>query len=183
MVPIAKDALQPATLAASRGVLVSSCPGKAYAAALRAAIVPYLPLVAGEQQQGAIRGRSLEYASHSVRLFFQWAGAKDVSSAVIFADLKAALYSVMPEYVLGALLTSIDRERLFINMELGEEARATLEGAIAEESVVLSIIGLPEVVRRAVADWHMQYFFTIQGLTQFMRTRVWQRDLRCRGVV
>ena len=94
----------PLTPSNTRGVLCSSCPGKMYASVLRAAVVPWLQLSAGMSQTGAVRGGGTKIAIMTRSLFSSWAQLRKLSSAVIFVDIRKALYSVLIEEVVGPVM-------------------------------------------------------------------------------
>ena len=121
---------------------------------LRAEVMPYLPLSSGGQPQGAMRGKPMEFASHTTRLFFPCAKGIGSSSAVVFADSRAVFYSVFPEYVRGALLPGEPRGLLFQALGLRATSLWRFEKTIRDDAVLLAVLGVPAGIRHALADWH-----------------------------
>ena len=175
MVPVPKKAALPLGPENARGVLCSSSPGKAYAAVLRSEAVVTLPLAAGECQQGAMPHRSLDFASHAAKLFMRSAACEHTSAALLFADLKAAFYSVLPEYVLGFVLPPSRRAKVFHTLGLSSDALSALEDALAAGTSELEALGVDASLREAIADWHRHCHFEVAGVASIFQTHVGTR--------
>jgi hypothetical protein len=101
MVPVPCKPKLPMAITNSRGVLCANVAGKLFARIARSAIADEL----GPRQLGAIKNGGTVYPSMAVRTFLAQSRLTGVPSAVLFVDISAAFYSVLPETVLGELMT------------------------------------------------------------------------------
>ncbi len=66
---------------------------------------PVLPAFAGDLQSGSVLGGGgVEGPAFVVRRHLQRGRALNVPIAVVFADVQAAFYSILPEVILGKAL-------------------------------------------------------------------------------
>ncbi len=83
--------------------------------------------------------------------------------AVLFADIKGAFYSVLPEIALGPLLATPQRLELFGKLGVSEVAAQALSDSIESGVTALSRHGLAEGWRSALADWRRGSCFMVRG--------------------
>ena len=96
-----------------RGVLCADSAAKLLGRILRNKLRPTMTKHVQGWQAGAVQGGGTIGPSHSIKLFFAMAKAEKRSAAVLFGDLKAACYRVLPEMVVGKVLTAEARCALF----------------------------------------------------------------------
>ena len=113
MVPVPKEHGKPGSLLNSRGVLSSDSTAKVYSRVLRVQLAPVLPAYAGDLQSGGVLGGGTEGPAFAVRLHLQRGRATKATVGVVFVDMKSAFYAIMPEAILGKLLTLPGREAAF----------------------------------------------------------------------
>ncbi len=101
---------QPVTLQAARGVELANSAPKLVGKVLRETAVPVLRQVTNGAQMGSLPGGGTSLPAASVRAFFAWGTATHTSVAVLFADLRAAFYTVLTEEIVGQLMSEATRK-------------------------------------------------------------------------
>ena len=108
MAPVPKGHL-PVTLQSARGIKLANAAPKLVGKVLRAAALPVLLKVTNGAQLGSIPGGGTSMPSAAVRAFIARGASRCTSVAVLFADLRAAFYSVLTEEVIGEVMTATTR--------------------------------------------------------------------------
>ena len=83
--------------------------------------------------------------------------------AVVFAELKAAFYRTVLEYVPGGLSDEASTEKLSRKLALSPQQALLLKAAAAQGTEYLHSLGVPLFWARAAADWHRCAAFHVPG--------------------
>ncbi len=110
MVAVPKMATVPTDLVNSRGALCASVPAKLLGGVLREAALPMLERFTWGHQFGSVRGGGTDIASFCVRSVFEYGNQTCTAVGVVFADLKAAIFTVLTEEMVGRFLTATFRQ-------------------------------------------------------------------------
>ena len=165
MVPVPRKARVPLSIDNARGVLCSNHAGKIFAKCARSNLTKWLRSAVGEGQQGAIPGGGVDFPSVAVRKFVALQRQKNLSSACIFTDVKAAFYTVMTEIATGPVLDDQERGKLFQQFGLTVVDAAKIVDIIASVASEMAEQGVPAAWADMVRDWHKLASFSIQGAT------------------
>ena len=152
MTPIPKKSSAPFDTTNARGVLLSSCLGKVHARVIRSAVLPSVRWSCLPDAAWGFSHMSIEFGNRLVHQRTAHSKKLGVSSAVIFVDMVAAFYRMLPELTLGPLLSDAGRQ-LLTSQVLAPVALSLAEYVARVTSVILKW-GAPAWVARAVADWH-----------------------------
>ena len=101
-----------------------------YSLLLRKVLEPAMAAEVEGLQFGAVAGGGTVFPAHTARLFLAQARLAGLSSAILFADLKAAFYSAWPEVVLGHVLLPVQRQAIFDAAGLTPEQAAEVNACI-----------------------------------------------------
>ena len=93
----------------AHGLRCASKMGQLYSTTIRAATIPYVFRMLGQDQHGARAHGGTELIILLRMLFVQWATAKGFSAGALFCDLRKAVESVLPEAAVGPLLYHDER--------------------------------------------------------------------------
>ena len=115
----------------SRGVLLGSHTGKAYARVMRWQVLPHLELAAHPGQLGGLPGRTVALGTLLVRMHLRQAVKRRRPAAVLFVVLVAVFYRVLVETAVGPVLTFAQRALLVQKLGLPDQVLSELEEAIA----------------------------------------------------
>ncbi len=154
MVRVPKEHGNPGSLLNSRGVLCSDSTAKVYSRVLRAQLAPVLPAYAGDLQSGGVLGGGTEGPAFAVHLHLQKGRALNSAVGVVFADMKSAFYAIMPEVILGKLLTMPGREATFAAIGMSTLEVEEFSARFLEQPALLSTLGVKDGWLRALKDWH-----------------------------
>ena len=84
-----------------RRIMLTDCIGKTNKEVTREQLMPYAEDYFLETQRGGLPGRGTEQSAHMARLFLEYTRGKGYTSAVLFVDAVAALYSVARRLIVG----------------------------------------------------------------------------------
>jgi hypothetical protein len=175
MTPVPRKPGLALSVANSRGILLCAAPAKVLAKVVRRQLAPLLPDLLGPFQCGAISGGGVEYPAHAARLFLRQARLNGRSAAVLFGDMRAAFYSVLPEVFLGPLLPLAQRTELYSMLGIDGIDKLRLDGLCAAAPSQLISAGISECWRDLLADWHRANWFGVQDSSDVVMT---QRGVR-----
>ena len=142
--------------------------GQIYASVFRAATVPQVLPILGDQQYGAKAGGGTEFPIMIRRFFFNWAKKEGISVAGLFCDLRKAFYSVLPEEALGPLITAEERAALLqdVGFSLQQIADFTslllLSGGLLHEAVI------PEDLLKVLNQLHKATWYTFEDQETYL---------------
>ncbi len=88
---------------------------------LRREVAPALAKQVGDQQFGALPGGGTVLSSLAVTWCMQRASSETRFAAVLFMDIKAAFYTVLPEVSLGSLLQPHERVAMLAEWEFSDD--------------------------------------------------------------
>ena len=137
MIPVPRKPGRPLSGENARGILLSNHIAKVFGKVLRQQVASPFAQLVKEWQYGAVAGGGIEYPAHAVRLFLAQAHCMKFPAAIIFADLKAAFYRVWPEFALGPLLGTADREALLARSGIPCEMLDRVRTLLTQEDTVL----------------------------------------------
>ena len=146
MVAVPRKAGAPVSMSNVRGVLCADSAAKLLGRILRNKLRPTMTKHVQGWQAGAVQGGGTIGPSHSIKLFFAMAKAEKRSAAVLFGDLKAAYYRVLPEMVVGKVLTAEARCALFERAGMDAGRAQQLAAAIENQPSLLQERGVSAVV-------------------------------------
>ena len=135
-----------------RGVLCANEVAKPLGKVLREEHRAVMSAEVAGWQDGAVRGGSTERPIHLVRFFLLNARAEGRSAAALFADLRAAFYSIWPEIAAGVLLSDEDRRDLLEAAGLTEQEVQDILDMVEEATVQREEAPVPPVWQRLLAE-------------------------------
>ena len=163
MVAVPRKAGAPVSMSNVRGVLCADSAAKLLGRILRNKLRPTMTKHVQGWQAGAVQGGGTVGPSHSIKLFFAMAKAEKRSAAVLFGDLKAAYYRVLPEMVVGKVLTAEARCALFERAGIDAGRAQQLAAAIENQPSLLQERGVSEFWSALAADWQKGNWFEVRG--------------------
>ncbi len=95
MAPVPKKATAAMYFTNARGALCANAPAKLVGKVLREECIPVLEKAVRGHHLGSMRGGGTDLAAAAVRAVFEYGRQLCVPVAVVFADLKAAFYTVL----------------------------------------------------------------------------------------
>ena len=144
----------------ARGVLLSSCIGKAYIATFREPMVAELVGKAPSQFASHSLG-GVDLASFTIQLFRRWTSVEKLPAALLFVDLRAAFYSVLADLALGPLETEANRHAVYRRIGLPAEDVVDIEREIQARGASRGHIDEPTL--QATRDWHRAPWYEVDG--------------------
>ncbi len=153
MAPVPRKAGRPLGVDNARGVLCTNAASKRFGRLLRPELKEATTAEVAGSQFGAIAGGGTEQPSHFARTFRLQAHVGWAAVALLFADVKAALYSVWPKIALGLLVSEDQRLAIFRAAGL-EDVQAARLVTLMEEDTALRRRGVDGSWRHLAADWH-----------------------------
>ena len=162
-VPVPKESDKPLTPDTARGVLLGNAIAKLWAKMIRTELAPHFALQSFAQQLGPSTGGGTHFATQAVKLHMHKTSILKKCGAVVFADLKAAFYRTVLEYVLGGLSDVESTEKLSRKLGLSPQLALQLRASAAQGTEYLLSIGVPSFWARAAADWHRCAAFHVPG--------------------
>ena len=111
---------------------------------IRKELVPHFVLQSSAQQHGPSSGGGTHFATQAVKLHVHDATILKKCSAVVFADLKAAFYRTVLEYVLGGPLDAASTEKFSRKLALSPQLALQLRSSAAQGTeYLLSLVYHP----------------------------------------
>ena len=162
MAPVPKVPAAGPSLDNARGVLLSAVSGKLFAKKLRSVAAPALARHVGDSQQGAVSGGGTAAPALTVAFFIERARQSKGCAAVLFADLRTAFYTSLPELSLGVLLGDGERAASFAALGLTEEEGLVLSEEHLVGLPLIEACGVEPAFARAIRDWHQRTWFTVE---------------------
>ena len=162
-VPEPKKFDKPLTLDTARGVLLGNATAKLWAKMIRTELAPHFALQSFAQQLGPSSGGGTHFATQALKLHMHKASILKKCGAVVFADLKAAFYRTVLEYVLGGLSDAESTEKLSRKLGLSPQLALQLRASAAQGTEYPLSLGVPSFWARAAADWHRCAAFHVPG--------------------
>ena len=142
--------------------------GQIYLSILRAATVPHVLPILGDQQYGAKAGGGTEFPIMIRRFFFKWAKKEGISAAGLFCDLRKAFYSVLPEEALGPLITAEERAALLKAVGFTPQQIDDFTSLLMITGGLLYEAGIPEDLLEALNQWRKATWFTFEDQETYM---------------
>ena len=171
MAPVPKGH-QPVTLQSARGIKLANAAPKLVGKVLRAAALPVLLKVTNGAQLGSIPGGGTSMPSAAVRAFIARGASRCTSVAVLFADLRAAFYSVLTEEVIGEVMTATTRAAALQHLGFSAAQEREFTRRFIEGQSLLEKGGLAPEWRAMITDWHRAPYFTVRGGRHHVATRL-----------
>ena len=162
-VPVPKKFDKPLTPDTARGVLLGNAIANLWVKMIRTELAPHVALQSSAQQLGPSSGGGTHFATQAVKLHMHNATILKKCSSVVFADLKAAFYRTVLEYVLGGLSDAESTEKLSRKLALSPQLALQLKASAAQGTEYLLSLGVPPFGARAAADWHRCAAFHVTG--------------------
>jgi hypothetical protein len=113
--------------------------------------------------------------SAAVRAVFEWGRQRGRPVAVLFADVRAAFYSVLTEGVLGRLLSLPARRIALQHVGFSEAAVAVFAREFVDGPSLVTQQGVSPLWSRLLVGWHRQVWFLATGGSRRIYTRVGAR--------
>ena len=170
MVAVPRKAGAPVSMSIVRGVLCADSAAKLLGRILRNKLRPTMNKYVQGWQAGAVQGGGTIGPSHSIKLFFAMEKAEKRSAAVLFGDLKAAYHRVLPEMVVGKVLTAEARCALFERAGMDAGRAQQLAAVIENQPSLLQERGVSEFWSALAAHWHKGNWFEVRGAMLLSRT-------------
>ncbi len=89
--------------------------------------------------------------------------AKPAPGALVFFDIKAASYSILPEMALGAILSDVTRASLLQKLGFYAEEINLFEESFTSGSLRSQEHGLDQIWVSALADWSTRSWLSVAG--------------------
>jgi len=149
-------------ISSQRNILLGIGACKGYHKIVRKRIEPALGEYAGETQCGGILSRSTDFATHTVRLFFEWAAMpihvhdatvckSSVSAACVFYDLSDAFYTMISQLVSDTPNASQVIHKVTEKLNLSEDEQLALR-VLTQEAGELEKAGISEHDRAIIVE-------------------------------
>ena len=151
-VPVHKKFDRPLTPDTARGILLGNAIAKLWAKMIRTEVAPHFAFQSSAQQLGPSPGGGTHFPTQAVKLHMHNATILKKCSAVVFADLKAAFYRTVLEYVLGGLSDAASTEKLSRKLALLHSWHCSSEHQLRKAQSVFFPLGVPPFWARAAAD-------------------------------
>ena len=145
-----------------RTTFVPQTLGQIYLSILRAATVPHVLPILGDQQYGAKAGGGTEFPIMIRRFFFKWAKKEGISTTSLFCVLRKAFYSVLPEEALGPLITAEERAALLKAVGFTPQQIDDFTSLLMITGGLLYEAGIPEDLLEALNQWRKATWFTFE---------------------
>ena len=142
-VPVPKKSDKPLTPDTARGVLLGNAIAKLWAKMIRTELAPHFALQSFAQQLGPSSGGGTHFATQAVKLHMHKTSILKKCGAVVFADLKAAFYRTVLEYVLGGLSDAESTEKLSCKLGLSPQWHCSSEHQLRKARSICSPLVFP----------------------------------------
>jgi hypothetical protein len=111
---------------------------------------------------GGIAGRGTEFPSFAVRSYLRLCRLQQTAGGILFADVRAAFYSMPLEVIFGRILTDASRRPVLLRAGLTEEQIDNFVSKYIVGVPVAQQWGLHPAWCAALADWHAGCWFTVR---------------------